>query len=129
MRCAFAYLCLFSFGSCSFASGSGSRQVPTPSEAYDQRVLEVVDRAASDVTDRFPSYIGASVHFSFRVDAIGRVSRLRVFAERASDRPIAQIVAQAIQAALFPLPPPQVLSEQGHRWFDVRERVFLVGAD
>ena len=39
------------------------------------------------------------------------------------------MVAQAIQAARFPPPPPQVLAKQGHRWYDVPERVFLVGAD
>ena len=129
MRCSLVYLCLFAFASCSFASRSGSRQIVTASETYDQRVLEVVDRAVSDATDRFPSYVGASVHFSFRLDAVDRVSRLRVSAERASDRSIARIVAQAIQAARFPPPPPQVLAKQGHRWYDVPERVFLVGAD
>lgn len=61
----------------------------------------MIDRAASDATDKFPSYIGASVHFSFRHDAIGRVSRLRVFSERASDRRIAQVGARSIQAAHF----------------------------
>jgi hypothetical protein len=57
------------------------------------------------------------------------VSRVRVFAERPSDRPVAQIVVQAIRTADFPPPPQQVMVEQGHRWFDVPELVYLVGAD
>jgi hypothetical protein len=129
MRSAFAYLCLVAFGSCSFASGSDSRRVSTPSGAYERRVLEVFDRAVGPATDKFPKYIGATVHFSFRIDPVGHLSRLRVFAERASDRPIAHIVAQAIRAAHFPPPPPEVLLEQGHRWYDLRELVYLVGAD
>ena len=126
---AFAYTCLFALGSCSFASPPGSRRVVTATDAYERRVLEVVDRAAGPTTDKFPQYIGATVHFSFRIDPAGHVSRLRVFAERVSDRPIAQIVAQAIRAAQFPPPPPTVMVEQRHRWYDLRELVYLVGAD
>jgi hypothetical protein len=98
-------------------------------KAYEQRVSEVFDRAVGPATDRFPAYIGAMVHFSFRIDPAGSVSRVRVFAERPSDRPVAQIVAQAIRIAHFPSPPQQVMVEQGHRWFDVPELVYLVGAD
>jgi hypothetical protein len=99
------------------------------SKAYERRVFEVFDRAVGPAADRFPAYIGAMVHFSFRVDPAGNVSRVRVFAERPSDRPVAQIVAHAIRTAHFPPPPQQVMVEQGHRWFDVPELVYLVGAD
>jgi hypothetical protein len=126
---AFAYACLFALGSCSLASPSGSRRVATASDAYEQRVLEVVDRAVGPATDKLPQYIGARVHFSFRIDPARHLSRVRVFAERASDRPVAQIVAQAIRAAQFPPPPPKVMIEQGHRWYDITELVYLVGAD
>ncbi|MFZ0917523.1 MAG: hypothetical protein WAN04_11560 [Candidatus Udaeobacter sp.] len=126
---AFAYACLFALGSCSLTSPSGSRRVATASDAYEQRVLEVVDRAVDPATDKLPQYIGARVHFSFRIDPAGHLSRVRVFAERASDRPVAQIVAQAIRAAQFPSPPPKVMAEQGHRWYDLPELVYLVGAD
>jgi hypothetical protein len=129
MRCAFIYLCLFAFGSCSFASSSGSRQVPTASETYDQRLLEIVDRAASEATDPFPALVGANVHWSFRIDPAGRLSRVRVFGDRPSDHHAAELLAQAIRAAHFPPPPPQAMQEQGHRWYDIKEYVFLVGAD
>ena len=129
MRCAFACLCLLAFGSCLFANGSGLRHVPTPSEAYDQKVLEVVDRTVDPATDKFPAYIGASVHFSFRINPVGQPSHVQVFAERASDRPIAHVVGEAIRSTHFPPPPPQLMAQQGHRWYDVKEYVYLVGAD
>jgi hypothetical protein len=129
MRRSLGYFCLFAFGLSSFAVAAGSRSVASASDAYEQRLLEVVDRVASDATDKFPAYIGASVHFSFRVDPAGRLSRVRVFAERPSDRPAAQVVAQAIRAAHFPPPTQQAMAEQGHRWYDLKELVFAVGAD
>jgi hypothetical protein len=129
VRRAFGYFCVFAFGLSSFASAADSRSVASASDAYDQRLLGVVDRAASAATDRSPAYIGASIHFSFRIDPAGHVSRVRVFAERASDRRAAQIVARAIQTAHFPPPPAKAMVEQGRRWYDLREYVFLVGAD
>ena len=126
---AFVYACLFALGSCSSASPSGSRRVATAGDAYQQRVLEVVDRAVDPATDKLPQYIGARVHFSFRIDPAGHLSRVRVFAERASDRPVAQIVDQTIRAAQYPPPPPKVMVEQGHPWYELDDLIYLVGAD
>jgi hypothetical protein len=125
---AFLYFCLFAFGSCSFFSTPPSRSVASASDAYEQRLLEVVDRTVGRATDKFPVYIGTAVHFSFRVDPAGRPSLVRVFAEQQSDLPTEQIVAQAIRTARFPPPPPQVMAQQGHRWYDFTEHVYLFGA-
>jgi hypothetical protein len=113
MHSAFACLCLLAFDSCSFVTASGSRPAASASDAYEQRLLEVVDRTVGPATDKFPRYTGASVHFSFRVDPVGQPSRVRAVAERASDRPIAQVVAEGIRAAHFPPPPPQLMIQQG----------------
>jgi hypothetical protein len=112
-----------------FASASDSRPHSRATEAYHQRLSQIIDSTAGPATDKLTAHIGAMVHFSFRIDAAGRISRLRVFAERASDRPAAQVLAQAIRTAHFPPPPPQVIAEQGHPWYDFPELVFLVGAD
>jgi|SRR6516162_494793 hypothetical protein len=115
--------------SCVFANASDSRSRDRATEAYHQRLSEIIDSTAGPATDKLTAYVGAMVHFSFRIDADGRVSRLRVVAERPSDRPAAQVVAQAIRAARFPPPSPQVIAEQGHPWYDFPELVYLVGAD
>jgi len=115
--------------SCVFASASDSRPRRRASEAYQQRLSEIIDSTAGPATDKLTAYVGASVHFSFRIDAAGRISRIRVFAEQASDRPAAQVLAQAIRTAHFPPPSAQVIAEQGHPWYDFPELVFLVGAD
>ena len=120
---------LLVLASCAFASASDSRTRARATEAYHQRLSVTIDSTAGPATDKLTAYVGASVHFSFRIDAAGRISRLRVFAERASDRPAAEVVTQAIRAAHFPPPPPQVIAEQGHPWYDFPEVVFLVGAD
>ena len=111
------------------ASASDSRARSGATEAYHQRLWEIIDNTPALAADKLTAYVGASVHFSFRIDAAGRISRLRVFAERASDRPVAAVVAQAIRTAHFPAPPPQVIAEQGHPWYDFPELVFLPGAD
>jgi len=120
---------LLVLASCAFASASDSRTRGRAIEAYHQRLSDIIDSTAGPATDKLTAYVGASVHFSFRIDAAGRISRLRVFAERASDRPAAAVVAQAIRAAHFPPPPPQILAEQGHPWYDFPELVYFVGAD
>jgi hypothetical protein len=129
MRRAFLCFCLFAFGSCSFVSLSHSRSVASASSAYEQQVLRVVDRAVARATNKFPAYIGTAIHFSFRIDPAGRSSLVRVFAEQQADLPAAEIVAQAIRKARFPPPPPEVMAQQEHRWYDFAEHVYLVGAD
>jgi hypothetical protein len=98
-------------------------------EAYHQRLSDIIDSTPALEADKLTAYAGASIHFSFRIDATGRISRLRVFAERVSDRPAAAVVAQAIRTTHFPPPPSQVIAEQGHPWYDFPELVFLPGAD
>lgn len=117
------------FTSCALASASDSRTRGGATEAYHQRLSQIIDSTPVLAADKLAAYLGASIHFSFRIDAAGRISRLRVFAERASDRPAAAVVAQAIGTAHFPPPPPQVIAEQGHPWYDFPELVFLPGAD
>jgi hypothetical protein len=120
---------LLLFASCPLASASDSRTFGRATEAYHQRLSEIIDSTPALAADKLTAYAGASVHFSFRIDAAGHISRLRVFAERASDRPAAAVVAQAIRTTHFPPPPPQVIAEQGHPWYDFPELVFLPGAD
>ena len=92
-------------------------------------IIQIIDSTPVLAADKLTAYLGASIHFSFRIDAAGRVSRLRVFPERASDGSAAAVVAQAIRTAYFPPPAPQVIAEQGHPWYDFPELVFLPGAD
>ena len=120
---------LLVLASCAFVGASDSHTHGRATEAYHQRLSDIIDSTAALAPEKLTAYSGASIHFSFRIDAAGRISRLRVFAERASDRPAAQVVAQAIRAAHFPPPPPQVIAEQGHPWYDFPELVFLPGAD
>jgi hypothetical protein len=120
---------LFLFVLGTLASASDSRTRGRASEAYHQRLSEIIDSTPALAADKLTAYVGASVHFSFRIDAAGRISRLRVFAERVSDRPAAAVVGQAIRTAHLPPPPPQVIAEQGHPWYDFPELVFLPGAD
>jgi len=120
---------LMVLASCAFATASDSHTRGRATEAYYQRLSDIIDSTAGLAPEKFTAYLGASIHFSFRIDAAGRISRLRVFAERASDRPAAQVVAQAIRVLNFPPPPPQVIAEQGHPWYDFPELVFLPGAD
>jgi hypothetical protein len=120
---------LLLFASYALASASDSQTRSRATEAYNQRLWEIIDSTPALAADKLTSYLGASIHFSFRIDAAGRISRLRVFAERASDRPVAAAVAQAIRTAHFPPPPPQVIAEHGHPWYDFPELVFLPGAD
>jgi hypothetical protein len=115
--------------SCAFASASNSRTRGRATETYHQRLSDIIDSTPTLAAEKLAAYGGAAVHFSFRIDAAGRISRLRVFAERSADRPAAQIVAQAIRAAHFPPPPPQVIAEHGPPWYDFPELVFLPGAD
>jgi hypothetical protein len=110
-------------------SASDLRTRSPATEAYHQRLSEIIDSSPALTREKLAAYGGAAVHYSFRIDAAGRISRLRVFAERASDRPAALAVAQAIRAARLPPPPPQVIAEQGHPWYDFPELVFLPGAD
>ena len=120
---------LFVFASAGFISASDLRPRKPPTEAYNQRLSDIIDSLPALDRDKFSAYGGASIHFSFRIDAAGRISRLRVFAERPSDRPAAQIVAQSIRAARLPPPSSQVIAEQGHPWYDFPELIFLPGAD
>ena len=115
--------------SCAFASASDSRTRGAATEAYHQRLSDIINSAPALAAEKVTAYGGAAVHFSFRIDAAGRISHVRVFAERPADRPAAQVVAQAIRAAHFPPPPSQVIAEQGHPWYDFPELVFLPGAD
>ena len=110
-------------------SASDLRTRSPATEKYHQRLSDIIDGTPGLAPEKLSAYAGAAVHFSFRIDAAGRISRLRVFAERASDRRAAQVVAQAIRSARFPPPPPQVIAEQGHPWYDFPELVFLPGAD
>jgi hypothetical protein len=119
---------LFALASCGFVNASDLRP-RTATEAYHQRLSNIIDSLPALALEKLPTDAGASIHFSFRIDAAGRISRLRVFAERPSDRAAAQIVAREIRAARLPPPPPQVIAEQGHRWYDFPELVFLPGAD
>ena len=111
--------------SCAFAGASDSRTRGRATEAYHQRLSDIIDSTPTLAAEKLTAYGEAAVHFSFRIDAAGRISRLRLFAERSADRP----VAQAIRAAHFPPPPPQVIAEQGHSWYDFPELVFLPAAD
>lgn len=120
---------LFMLALCGVASASESRIRDPASEAYRQRLSEIIDSLPALAAEKLAAYSAASIHYSFRIDAAGRISRLRVFAERASDRPAAQIVAQAIRAARLPPPSQQVIAEQRHPWYDFPELVFLPGAD
>jgi hypothetical protein len=117
------------FTSCALAGASDSRTRGGATEAYHQRLSQIIDSTPVRAADKLTAYLGASIHFSFRIDAAGRVSRLRVFPERASDGPAAAVVAQAIRTAYFPPPPQQVIAEQGHPWYDFPELVFLPAAD
>jgi hypothetical protein len=120
---------LFVLASSGFVSEADLRTRSPATEAYHQRLSDIIDNSAALTPEKLAAYGGAAVHYSFRIDAAGRISRLRVFAERAADRPAAQIVAQAIRTAHLPPPPPQVIAEQGHPWYDFPELVFLPGAD
>ena len=120
---------LFVLASSGFVSATDLRTRSPATEAYHQRLSDLIDGLAALTGERLAAYGGASVHYSFRIDAAGRISRLRVFAERPSDRPAAQVVAQAIRTAHLPPPPPRVIAEQGHPWYDFPELVFLPGAD
>ena len=120
---------LFALASSGFVSAAGLPTHSPATEAYHQRLSDIIDSSVALAPEKLTAYVGASVHFSFRIDAAGRISRLRVFAERASDRPAAQVVGQAIRAARLPPPPPQVIAGQGHPWYDFPEFVFLPGAD
>ena len=120
---------LFVLASSALVSAAELQTRSPATEAYHQRLSNMIDGLPALTREELAAYGGASVHYSFRIDAAGRVSRVRVFAERASDRPAAQVVAQAIRAAHLPPPPPQVIAEQGHPWYDFPELVFLPGAD
>ena len=120
---------LFVVTSFGYVSASDLRTRSPASEAYHQRLSDIIDSTPELASEKLTAYVGASVHFSFRIDVAGRISRLRVFAERASDRPAAQVVAKAIRTARLPPPPPPVIAEQGHPWYDFPELVFLPGAD
>ncbi len=120
---------LFVLASSGCMSAADLRTRTPPTEAYHQRLSDIIDSLAALTPEKLAAYGGAAVHYSFRIDAAGRISRLRVFADRASDRPAAQVVAQAIRSAHLPPPPPQVIAEQGHPWYDFPELVFLPGAD
>jgi hypothetical protein len=124
-----AVILLFVLVSSGLVSASDLRTRSLATEKYHQRLSDIIDGAPGLASEKLSAYAGAAVHFSFRIDAAGRISRLRVFAERASDRPAAQVVAQAIRSARFPPPSPQVIAEQGHPWYDFPELVFLPGAD
>jgi hypothetical protein len=121
-------LLLFLLASSRFISAS-DLYPRTATEIYHQRLADIINELPVLEREKLPAYGSASVHFSFRIDAAGRVSRLRVFAERPSDRPTAQIAARAIRAVRLPPPPRQVIAEQGHPWYDFPELVFLPGAD
>jgi hypothetical protein len=120
---------LFMLASSGLLSASDLRSRSPATDAYRQRVWEIIDGLPALAAEKLTAYGGAAVHISFRIDAAGRISRLRVFAERPSDRPAAQVVAQAIRAARLPPPPSRVIAEQGHAWYDFPELVFLPGAD
>jgi hypothetical protein len=119
-------LVLLAFG---VVSASDLRARTSASAEYRERLSQIIDSLPALASDRLVAYGGASIHYSFRIDAAGRISRLRVFAERASDRPAAQVVAQAIRAARLPPPPRNVIAEQKHPWYDVPELIFLPRAD
>jgi hypothetical protein len=120
---------LFVLASSGFVNAADLRTRSPATEVYHQRLSDIIDSLAALTPEKLAAYGGAAVHYSFRIDAAGRISRLRVFAERASDRPAAQVVAQAIRTAHLPPPPTQVIAEQGHPWYDFPELVFLPGAD
>ena len=120
---------LFVLSAFGVVSASDLRTRTSASAEYRERLSQIIDSSAALAPEKLVAYSGASIHYSFRIDAAGRISRLRVFAERASDRPAAQIVAQAIRAASLPPPPSQVIAEQKHPWYDFPELVFLPGAD
>jgi len=112
-----------------FANASDLRTRTPASDGYYRRLSEIIDSSPALTSEKLAAYATAAIHYSFRIDAAGRISRVRVFAERASDGPAAQAVAQVIRAAHLPPPPPQVIAEQGHPWYDFPELVFLPGAD
>ena len=120
---------LFVLASSGVVSASDLRTRSPASDAYRERLSQIIDSAPALAPEKLTAYFGASVHFSFRIDAAGRISRLRVFADRPSDRSAAQVVAQAIRTMRLPPPPPQVTAEQDHAWYDFPELVFLIGAD
>ena len=120
---------LFALSAFGVVSASDLRTRTSASAEYRERLSQIIDSSPSLAAERLVAYGGASIHYSFRIDAAGRISRLRVFAERGSDRPAAQVVAQAIRAARLPPPPRQVIAEQKHPWYDFPELIFLPGAD
>ena len=124
-----AVVLLFVLAASALVSAADLRTRSPATEAYHQRLSDVIDGLPALTREKLAAYGGASIHYSFRIDAAGRISRLRVFAERASDGPAAQVVASAIRTAHLPPPPPQVIAEQGHPWYDFPELVFLPGAD
>jgi hypothetical protein len=124
-----AVVLLFVLAASALVSAADLRTRSPATEAYHQRLSDVIDGLPALTREKLAAYGGASIHYSFRIDAAGRISRLRVFAERASDGPAAQVVARAVRTAYLPPPPPQVIAEQGHPWYDFPELVFLPGAD
>jgi hypothetical protein len=120
---------LFVLASTGFVSASDLRSRSLATEEYNQKLSRIIDSSPALAPEKLTAYGAAAIHYSFRIDARGRISHLRVFTERASDRPAAQIVAQAIRAARLPPPSSRVIAEQGHGWYDFPEIVFLPGAD
>jgi hypothetical protein len=94
---------LFVLSALGLVSASDLRTRTSASAEYRERLSQIIDGSPALAPERLVAYGGASIHYSFRIDAAGRISRLRVFAERASDRPAAQVVAKAIRAARLPL--------------------------
>ena len=70
--------------SCEFAGASDSRTRGRATEAYHQRLSDIIDSTPTLAAEKLTAYGGAAVHFSFRIDAAGRISRLRLFAEEIS---------------------------------------------
>jgi len=120
---------LFVLSAFGVVSASDLRARTSASAEYRERLSQIIDSSSVLAPEKLVAYGGASIHYSFRIDAAGRISRLKVFAERASDRLTAQVVAQAIRAAHLPPPSSRVIAEQGHPWYDFPELIFLPGAD
>jgi hypothetical protein len=72
---------LFVLASYAFVGASELRTRNPASDVYRERLSRIIDSSPALAAEKLTSFGSAAIHYSFRIDAAARISRLRVFAE------------------------------------------------
>jgi len=100
-------------------TGAADAQQPATS-AYQSQVSAIAFHTVVPEFGKHPERMekGGIVNATFRLDRQGHVKDLRVFSTK-PNRWAEMTATRMILAAKFPVPPEEVIAEQGHDWVDV----------